>query len=32
MSKYIRIGNQMVNLAYLIKYKMINKESNKEKQ
>ena len=22
MSKYIRIGNQMVNIAYLIKYKI----------
>lgn len=27
MSKYIRIGNQMVNLAYLIKYKIISDDS-----
>ena len=31
MSKYIRIGNQMVNLAYLIKYKTMNMESDREK-
>lgn len=31
MSKYIRIGNQMVNLAYLLKYKTMNMESDREK-